>query len=698
MLRRALFAFAGIAVAALLAHDGLSRAKAAPAEITGNWQLSTVTAFGESTVCILKVETKDGKPSATVLFSPPNAETTVKSISTTDTTVTVNVKQSRTIGKQQITSDIAFVGTRGAGAKIILGSTGTATARSRAKLTLTDKETLGKDDLLVRGTLPEPMTKAQQLSSKALVAQNKAALEKDAEKRKELLKEAADARKEADEKLPDLYREVVAKHADTLAASDAALNLLRTSARTKMTADEAEKLVKLVQKSANPYGTQFAASTLAPIAETLAPQSGLAPVAVAAIEPSAKALTKDDSAALRVAVMTAYQNALTKAGKTEAAKAVGVELVKLEEALDAEYLKTVPPFKPTAYAGRQEKGANQVAVMELFTGAQCPPCVAADVAFDALQKAYKPSELVLIQYHLHIPGPDPLTNADTVARAKFYGANSTPSTFFNGAKAASGGGGMPAAENKFKQYTEVINPLLEKTADVKIGGRANRSGDKIDIAVEVNGATGDDMKLRVLVVEENIRYVGSNQLRFHHNVVRAMPLGADGRGDQGQGVQADRVRRSGRRAQEPDQVPRRLRGEHPPVPEAGPADGNEGSQGDRPRAERRYEADRSGRTNRSRKPGRRRAVTAGDFTGPAATTPPVFSFRQVQSRANLCNLCATGFPSHRRPDTFTNSSSRRHGGLAMTFGWLFDCPLPARSERTRTSTCARAWSVTSMQP
>ena len=31
-----------------------------------------------------------------------------------------------------------------------------------------------------------------------------------------------------------------------------------------------------------------------------------------------------------------------------------------------------------------------------------------------------PSELVLIQYHMHIPGPDPLTNTDTEARWKYY--------------------------------------------------------------------------------------------------------------------------------------------------------------------------------------------------------------------------------------------------------------------------------------
>jgi len=38
---------------------------------------------------------------------------------------------------------------------------------------------------------------------------------------------------------------------------------------------------------------------------------------------------------------------------------------------------------------------------------QCPPCVAADLAFEGLGKTYKTSEVVLLQYHLHIPRRTP---------------------------------------------------------------------------------------------------------------------------------------------------------------------------------------------------------------------------------------------------------------------------------------------------
>ncbi len=527
MLRRVLFALAGVAVAALLATDRTPSAIAAEGGIAGNWQLSTVTASGESTVCILKIETNAGKPSVVILAAPQNTETTVGDVRVTDKAVALNVKLVRTVGGRQVPTEHAFVGVRGADGKVILGSTGTDTFRTRAKLTATDKDKL-EGELFVRTPLPEPMTKLQQLNSRVATAQGKMIQEKDQEKRKELQKDFTEARKDLEEKLPGLYKEVVEKHADSLAASDAAVNLLAMSARTKTTADEAKKLVQIVQKQGAPYGPLYTGVTLARVAETLAAQEGLEPVALAAIEPSAKVLTQDDSAAVRSTILSAYQLALTKSGKTDAAKTVAAELVKLELVLDAEYAKTVPPFKPTAFAGRQDKSANQVAVMELFTGAQCPPCVAADVAFDALQKSYKPTDLLLIQYHLHIPGPDPLTNADTVARAKFYNVNSTPNTFFNGKAAAAGGGGMPNAESKFTQYRGIIDPLLEKTVETKVGGRATRAGDKIDISVEVTEGAGDDMKLRLLLVEENIKYVGGNRLRFHHQVVRAMPGGVDG--------------------------------------------------------------------------------------------------------------------------------------------------------------------------
>jgi hypothetical protein len=179
--------------------------------------------------------------------------------------------------------------------------------------------------------------------------------------------------------------------------------------------------------------------------------------------------------------------------------------------------------------------------MELFTGAQCPPCVAADVAFDALLQTYKPADFIGLQYHLHIPGPDPLTGKDSLARQQYYGSEvqGTPSTFFNGRSEAGGGGGMGNSEGKYTEYRQIIDKSLETSKGAQIALSATREGDQIKIVAtaEVTENAGKAKKesdkshrmLRLALTEEAVRYVGGNKLRFHHHVVRALPGGPKGK-------------------------------------------------------------------------------------------------------------------------------------------------------------------------
>ena len=158
------------------------------------------------------------------------------------------------------------------------------------------------------------------------------------------------------------------------------------------------------------------------------------------------------------------------------------------------------------------------------------------IYFDALGKSYKPKDLILIQYHMHIPGPDPLTNPDSIARWDYYrklspeGIRGTPSTLFNGKTAAGGGGGMANSESKYNQYRELVNPVLEEMTDIKIEGSAKLTGDKLTVDAQIRGIKeeSETLVVRFLLLEESIHYVGGNGLRFHHDVVRALPGGAAG--------------------------------------------------------------------------------------------------------------------------------------------------------------------------
>src|SRR5262249_11914184 len=112
-----------------------------------------------------------------------------------------------------------------------------------------------------------------------------------------------------------------------------------------------------------------------------------------------------------------------------------------------------------------------------------------------------------------------------------------PTAVFNGKILPGGGGALPAAEKKYNEYRAAIDPLLETPASAKVSAKANRVGDKIAIEAAAPGLKdGGNVKLRLLLVEESIRYVGSNKIRFHHQVVRAFPGGVEGVAVKGDGM------------------------------------------------------------------------------------------------------------------------------------------------------------------
>jgi hypothetical protein len=240
----------------------------------------------------------------------------------------------------------------------------------------------------------------------------------------------------------------------------------------------------------------------------------------------------DDAPAGQVVpIMKVLVSALKKTGKANEARPLEERLAKLEDQLDQEFLKTAVPFKPRTFPGRTGK-SERVSVIELFTGAQCPPCVSADIAFDAGLQAYKPADVVFLEYHLHIPGPDPLTNPDSEARAQFYGdeIEGTPTMFLDGKATPPMGGFAPDGEEKFNDLRKLLNQRLEADAEAKLTLKADRKGDKITLQAEAADLkkTGEKVRLRFVLIEDVARYAGSNGQRLHHHVVRAFPGGVEG--------------------------------------------------------------------------------------------------------------------------------------------------------------------------
>jgi len=495
----------------------------------GNWRFSQNLGVAESPLALLKVEKKDDKLSLSVLESAIKTGVNVSDLKVVGKTVTLNVE----IGRIKYAFEGAIDGKE---PKVIRGSFGDGTRLFRGSLNAQEGEKIERP---APPKAPDELAQVQRLTAAANQARLKARQSKDANDKAELLDAAKAAEKEVDEKVPGLYREIIAKHPESPFAVDAANNLLRRADKIKPTAQEVAGCVKIVQSDAAKYGPKIERDSSLQVAETIVGQKAIAATALPLAEAVVAGVKESDPLAVQSRALKVLVTAEKAAGKNNAA--TELRLAKVETALDAEYVKKVPPFKPENFAGRKDKDANRVAVMELFTGATCPPCVAADAAFDALKMSYQPKDLILIQYHMHIPAPDTLTNPDTIARWNYYSdkfkaeMRGVPSALFNGKPFSEydkdpthgGGGAMSNSENKFGQYRNVIDPLLEAKSDLKISGTAKRAGDKINIGVKVDGVAepGDHLKCRLLLVEEKVRYAGSNGIRFHHQVVRAMPAG-----------------------------------------------------------------------------------------------------------------------------------------------------------------------------
>jgi hypothetical protein len=517
-MNRSLFA---LGLALLLAPA----APAAPPK-SGTYELAYRISGTESPVCLLKLEVRDGMVSGEVVATAAaSGEMTLGHV-----TLDGDLLRFELTDRAGVQSFEGRLGKEGAP---VLGSLERGGYLRATKLALTDKTELAPGRA-ARAEQPEAWRQALQMATKPLMLQARARQAKEAEEKEKLQKEAAAATEESRRELPGLYRAVLEKHPDTPFAVEAAVRLLGLAGKVKAPADEAGRWADRVLADAEAHGPRYAAEQAILVAEALNKAgAAYAPVAVRAGRRAEKALAASTSLERQSKVLAALAAALKNASDVDAGP-VAARAAKIEAELDKEYLAKVPPFKPESFAGRKGAG-DRIVALELFTGAECPPCVAADVAFDALEKSYKPTDLVLIQYHLHIPGPDPMTTPANVARWEYYrklfanDVRGTPTAVFDG-KPLPGGGSLAMSAGKYKQYREVIDKQLDEPAGAALTVRADRRGDTITVHAGVANLKepGADKRLRLVLVEEAVRYVGGNKLRFHHMVVRAMPGGADG--------------------------------------------------------------------------------------------------------------------------------------------------------------------------
>jgi hypothetical protein len=304
--------------------------------------------------------------------------------------------------------------------------------------------------------------------------------------------------------------------------------VLKQASAKKMTVEEVRALTDRAAKEAEIYGTRWQRNLAISVAQLLVEQEPLQAVALEQARQAERMLTPTDTTESQLTVLDTLSAVLTKAKKADEAKKIDVARLKIEAKDYQEYVKK-SPVKMEAYAGRKAK-SDRVVLVELFTGSECPPCVAADLAFESVDKTFKLTEVAMLQYHQHIPGPDPMTNKDADGRREFYKVEGTPSIFVGGKTGGAYGGGISAARAKYRTLKEAVEEQLEKPAAAKLTLLADQKGSDITLTAKVAELKlpGEKVFLRFAITEERVRYAGGNGLRYHHAVVRAMPGGPKG--------------------------------------------------------------------------------------------------------------------------------------------------------------------------
>jgi hypothetical protein len=483
------WAVPGLALALL----SLVRPAAAAAPYAGTWALTVLFNNQEVNLLLLKLEEKDGKPEGKVIAA---ANPAFKEAKVSDLSADAN--------------SLRFT--------IAAGNTFVVSARCPADKT---KDLLGTIEVNgeIHALLLKPTERTEIDPKKAvqpiagLDDLNKAAGLTDAKERRTAVKE------------------LIEKNAGKPVALMAAQLLAQTEIEQGAGAAETKAAADQFIRIAGAYGPAMQDHAYLQIAGGLV-RSGKHPELALEYARKAEAqIANSAPLAQKSAALKTLATALKKAGKNEEFKEAETRLAKVEGELDKEFVKNAIPFKPEPFAGRKGK-SDRVEVVELFTGAQCPPCVSADIAFDAALKAYKPSEVLFLQYHLHIPGPDPLTNTDTEARQEYYGKEirGTPTTFLDGKPTPGLGGFRQHGKQRFDTLSELINKALETEPGARVKVTATRMGDKVDLAADVTDLKkpGDKVRLRFVLVEDVVRFAGRNGQRLHHHVVRAFPGGVEG--------------------------------------------------------------------------------------------------------------------------------------------------------------------------
>lgn len=165
---------------------------------------------------------------------------------------------------------------------------------------------------------------------------------------------------------------------------------------------------------------------------------------------------------------------------------------------------------------------KQTALVEVFTNSHCSSCPSMYNALSTHVDSHPVSDdVVYIFWHINTYSDDALyqqTKAESLPRASFYGnISGTPTAMFNGAK----------QNYTYNEYRSRLEQMTAKTTDIALQIGGSFKDDMLNIDISSSAPIPSGATLNVIVVE-NIRYKGRNNVEFHKNAMRKTLTGPSG--------------------------------------------------------------------------------------------------------------------------------------------------------------------------
>ncbi len=181
-----------------------------------------------------------------------------------------------------------------------------------------------------------------------------------------------------------------------------------------------------------------------------------------------------------------------------------------------------------------EPGDHTVLV-ELFTSAHASGCVASDLAATAISAEYPVTDLVVLRYHQHVPGPDGMANQDAEDRFTYYEGAGIPTVAVDGLVLDSNqipyAGPVQFTGTAYNMIRQVIDRRRLQSTPIRLQLEAAVTEGQLSIHASVTGVTEEQLpmlRLRLALAEDAVESVMPNGIRRHEMLVREMPGGARG--------------------------------------------------------------------------------------------------------------------------------------------------------------------------